>query len=74
MDSRRGINKTNELIIKAWKNAFIIMKIIFIPQEIFDRFRLALDKNKLIRKFGFRDFNFKGYLYAESITFILIKS
>jgi hypothetical protein len=50
------------------------MKTAFIPQEILDRLRLALNKYDLIRKHRFRDPNFKEYSYAESIASIPIKS
>jgi hypothetical protein len=74
MDSRKDINKTNKLIISNWKNALTAMKTAFIPQEILDRLRLALNEYDLIRRHEFRDPNFKGYSYAESIIFTLTKS
>jgi hypothetical protein len=74
INSRRGISKINELITGDWKNALIVMKIVFIPQKILDRLRFVLDKNNLIRKLGFRDLNFKEYLYIKSIASISVKS
>jgi len=49
------------------------MKTASISQEILNGLRLALNKYDLIRKYGFRDPNFKGYSYTESIVFTLIK-
>jgi hypothetical protein len=49
------------------------MKIAFIPQEILDKLRFILNENDLIRRYGFRDPNFKGYLYIKSIASILVK-
>jgi hypothetical protein len=74
IDSRKGVNKTNELIINNWKNAFTAIKTAFISQEILDRLRFALNKYDLIRRHKFRNSNFKRYSYTESITFILVKS
>jgi hypothetical protein len=50
------------------------MKIAFIPQKILDGLGLALDKYDLIRRYGFRDLNFKEYSYTESIVLISVKS
>jgi hypothetical protein len=50
------------------------MKTAFIPQEILDKLKLALDKHDLIRRHKFRNPNFKRYSYTESIVFILAKS
>jgi hypothetical protein len=74
INSRRNVNKTNELIINNWKNAFIVMKTASISQKILNKLRLALDKYDLIRKYKFRDSNFKGYSYAKNIVSILAKS
>jgi hypothetical protein len=74
IDSRKDISKTNKLIINNWKNAFIVIKTVSIFQEILNKLGLALDKYDLIRRHRFRDPNFKGYFYAESIVFISAKS
>jgi hypothetical protein len=50
------------------------MKIVSIPQEVLDRLGLALNEYDLIRRYGFRDPNFKGYSYAKSIASIPAKS
>jgi hypothetical protein len=73
MDSRKDVSKTNKLITSNWKNAFIIIKIVSISQEVLDRLRLALNEYNLIRRHKFRDPNFKRYSYAESIISILAK-
>jgi hypothetical protein len=74
INSRKDINKTNELITDNWKNALIIMKTASIFQKILNGLRLALDKHDLIRKYKFRDPNFKEYFYTENIAFTLAKS
>jgi hypothetical protein len=74
IDSRKDISKTNKLIINNWKNAFTVIKTVSILQKVLDRLRLVLDKYDLIRKYGFRDPNFKEYSYAENIAFISAKS
>jgi hypothetical protein len=73
MNSRKDINKTNELIIGNWKNVLIVMKTASISQEILNELRLTLDKHDLIRRHEFRDPNFKKYSYAESIISIPAK-
>jgi hypothetical protein len=50
------------------------MKTAFISQKILDGLGLVLNEHDLIRRHGFRNLNFKGYSYAESIAFILAKS
>jgi hypothetical protein len=74
MNSRKNISKTNKLITGNWKNAFITIKIASISQKVLDGFGLVLDKYDLIRKYGFRDSNFKKYSYTESIASISAKS
>jgi hypothetical protein len=49
------------------------MKTASIPQEILNGLRFALNKYDLIRRHKFRNLNFKGYSYAESIAFTLAK-
>jgi hypothetical protein len=74
MDSRRDISKTNKLITNDWKNAFTVTKTVSISQAVFNGFRLVLNENDLIRRQGFRDPNFKRYLYIESIASTSVKS
>jgi hypothetical protein len=50
------------------------MKTASIPQKVLDGLGLALDKYDLIRRHKFRDPNFKGYSYAESIASTPAKS
>jgi hypothetical protein len=49
------------------------MKTVSIPQEILNGLKLVLDKHDLIRRYEFRDPNFKEYSYAKSIAFTLAK-
>jgi hypothetical protein len=74
IDSRKSISKTNELITNNWKNALIVMKTASISQEVLNGLRLALNEYDLIRRYRFRDPNFKKYSYAENIVSILVKS
>jgi hypothetical protein len=50
------------------------MKIAFIPQEILNGLKLALNEYDFIRRHEFRDPNFKRYSYIKSIASILVKS